>query len=49
MTLSKLVNQPGANGHADVLDKLCAYFECREEELVEYVPDASSGHPDISQ
>lgn len=49
MTLSKLVNQHDANVQTDVLDKLCAYFECRVEELVEYLPDGASGHPDISQ
>lgn len=47
MTLSKLVNQHGANVQTDVLDKLCTYFGCRIEDLVEHVPDGSVGHPDI--
>lgn len=40
MTLSKLVNQHGPNVQTDVLDKLCSYFGCRIEDLVEHVPDA---------
>lgn len=40
MTLSKLVNQHGANVQTDVLDKLCTYFGCRIEELVEHLPVA---------
>lgn len=47
MTLSKLANQHGANVQTDVLDKLCTYFGCRIEDLVEHVPDGSGGHPDI--
>lgn len=48
MTLSKLVNQHGANVQTDVLDKLCTYFGCRVEDLVEHVPDGASIHPDIA-
>lgn len=48
MTLSKLVNQHGANVQTDVLDKLCTYFGCRIEDLVEHVPDGASEHPDIA-
>lgn len=39
MTLSKLLNKHGANVQTENLDRLCAYFECRIEDLVEYVPD----------
>lgn len=49
MTLSKLVNQHGANVQTDVLDKLCTYFGCRIEELVEYVPDEPQRRADIIQ
>ena len=49
MTLSKLVNQHGANVQTDVLDKLCAYFGCRSAALVEHVPDELQGHSDIVQ
>lgn len=47
MTLSKLINQHGANVQSDVLDKLCAYFGCRIEDLIEYVPDERQRHTDI--
>lgn len=39
MTLSKLANHHGANVQTDALEKLCRFFGCRIEELVEYVPD----------
>ena len=39
MTLSKMINQRGYNTGTDNLDRLCAYFDCRIEDLVEYVPD----------
>lgn len=42
MTLSKLANQHGANVQTDVVDKLCSYFRCRIEELVEHVPEADA-------
>lgn len=48
MTLSKLVNHHGANVQTDVLDKLCTYFGCPIEELVEHVPDGAGNHPDIA-
>lgn len=38
-TLSRILNQPGWNARSEHLDKLCAYFDCRIEELVEYIPD----------
>ena len=40
-TLSRILNQPGWNVRSEHLDKLCAYFNCRIEELVEYIPDRS--------
>lgn len=39
MTLSKILNQKGYSTGTDILDKLCAYFDCRIEELVERLPD----------
>jgi putative transcriptional regulator len=39
MTLSKILNHKGHSAGTDVLDKLCAYFNCRLEDLAEYVPD----------
>lgn len=41
-TLSKLLNQHGASVRTDNLDRLCAYFECRIEELVEFLPESLS-------
>ncbi len=43
MTLSKLANHRGYNPTADVLDRLCTFFGCRIEQLVEHIPDAKSG------
>ena len=37
MALSKILNQRGYSTGTDILDRLCAYFECRIEDLVEYV------------
>ena len=42
MTLSKLANHRGYNPSADVLDKLCTYFSCRIEQLVEHLADDSA-------
>ena len=39
MTLSKLSNHRGYNPSADILDRLCSYFKCRIEQLVEHIPD----------
>ncbi|MGM0823014.1 MAG: helix-turn-helix domain-containing protein [Pseudomonadota bacterium] len=39
MTLSKMINQRGYNTSTENLGRLCAYFDCRVEELVEYVPE----------
>jgi putative transcriptional regulator len=39
MTLSKLLNQKGYSTGTDILDRLCGYFDCRIEDLVERVPD----------
>ena len=40
-TLSKILNERSYNTGTEHLDRLCAFFECRIEQLVEYVPDAS--------
>lgn len=39
MTLSKILNHKGYSTGTDILDKLCGYFDCRIEELIERVPD----------
>jgi putative transcriptional regulator len=38
MTLSKLANHRGYNP-TGMWDKLCTYFRCRIEQLVEHIPD----------
>ena len=38
-TISKLMNRHDASVRSETLNRLCAYFNCRIEELVEYVPD----------
>lgn len=42
MTLSKMINQHGAVVRSDVIDALCKYFQCKVQELVQYVDDESS-------
>lgn len=42
VTLSKMVNQRGYNATTDNLDRICAFFGCKIEELVEYVPSTDS-------
>jgi putative transcriptional regulator len=32
----------GVPVRTDTLERLCAYFECRIEDLVEYIPDESA-------
>lgn len=39
MTLSKILNHKGYSTGTDILDRLCIYFGCRIEDLVEHVPD----------
>ena len=41
-TLSKMLNQHGVSIRSDNLDKLCEYFNCRIEQLVEFVSTVSS-------
>jgi len=41
-TLSKIANQRGYNTTTDNLDKLCDYFDCPIEKLVEHVPSAEN-------
>ena len=45
MTLSKIANRRGYNPTADVLDRLCGYFSCRIEALVEHIPEESPQSP----
>lgn len=39
MTLSKILNLKGYGTGTDTIDKLCGYFECRVEDLLEHIVD----------
>jgi len=39
ITLSRMLNR-GTHVRSDTLDRLCTYFGCRIEDLVEHLPDA---------
>jgi putative transcriptional regulator len=41
-TLSRMINAHGVSVRSENLDRLCAYFDCRIEDLVEYVPDPAN-------
>jgi putative transcriptional regulator len=38
-----MINQRGYSSVTDNLDKLCRYFNCRVEDIAEYVPDTEIG------
>ena len=42
MTLSKMINQRGYNSGTDNLDRLCQFFDCPVEDIIEYVPTNDS-------
>lgn len=39
MTLSKILNHRGYSTGTDIIDKLCAYFDCPVSDLLEHVAD----------
>lgn len=41
MTLSKIAHTPGYSTVTANIDALCRFFDCRIEQLLEYVPDPS--------
>ena len=41
-TLSKIGTKKGYNSSTDVVDRLCTFFNCRIEELVEHLSDESA-------
>jgi len=43
MTLSRMINTRGYSTVTDNLDKLCAFFNCKIQDLAEYVPDSKQG------
>ena len=42
MTLSKILNQKGYGTGTDTVDRLCLYFNCRVEDLMEHLPDEAA-------
>ena len=39
MTLSKMINYKSYSTVTDNLDKLCIFFNCKIEDLIEHVPE----------
>ena len=46
MTLSRMINTRGYSTVTDNLDKLCTFFNCKIQDLAEYVPDSEQGKPE---
>lgn len=44
-SLSRIINERGYTTGTDALEKLCRYFECRLEEVAEYVPEEPRPSP----
>ena len=42
VTLSKMINQKGYSTVTDNLDKLCKFFDCKLEDIAEYISDHDS-------
>lgn len=42
VTLSKMINQKGYSTVTDNLDKLCKFFDCKLEEIAEFIPEKDS-------
>lgn len=38
-TLSRILNQRGYNTTTESIGRLCAFFDCKVEDLIEFVPD----------
>ena len=45
MTLSKILNLKGYGTGTETIDKLCEYFGCRVEDLMEHVASDASPSP----
>ena len=46
MTLSKILNQKGYGTGTETIDRLCCYFACRVEDLMEHLPDQDDAAPE---
>ena len=42
MTLSKILNQKGYGTGTDTIDRLCEYFNCQVQDLMEHLPEEAS-------
>jgi putative transcriptional regulator len=42
MTLSKILNQKGYGTGTDTIDRLCLYFSCNVEDLMEHLPEETN-------
>jgi putative transcriptional regulator len=42
MTLSKILNQKGYGTGTDTIDRLCQFFGCKVDDLMEHLPDEST-------
>lgn len=49
MTLSKLLNHRGYSTTTDTVDRLCGYFGCKVEDLMEHLPDPTEAPGDGSK
>ena len=38
-TLTRIANVPGYNTNTQTIDRLCTYFDCGPEELLEHIDD----------
>ncbi|GAA0686000.1 helix-turn-helix transcriptional regulator [Vreelandella titanicae] len=44
-TLSKIANQRGYNTGTENVDRLCDYFKCKVEDIIEHVPIPDKSEP----
>lgn len=49
MTLSKILNHRGYSTGTEIIDRLCSYFACSVEALIEHVPDSSSAAGNVAK
>jgi DNA-binding Xre family transcriptional regulator len=49
MTLSKILNHRGYGTSTDTVDRLCSYFGCRVEDLMEHVADGDAEMQQIDE
>lgn len=42
MTLSKILNHKGYSTGTETVDRLCQYFDCKVEDLIEHLPERAN-------